>query len=289
MIRLLTTIAATALTLTACTPTAAAPAAEDVVAETPAAVPPSAPDGFQLSYKFESENYAVESEIDPAILAFDPALAWRLWETSKEQLDDLGASADEGREMADEDAAATGETSWFMNYSLEIRHDVTGTFDDIISVRDTVSTFTGGAHPNYFLAGGIYRKNEATPLALTAFVTDQAAFSDLVIKGLAAEKIARGLAEAGSASIEAELRELLVPSPEDPEIYRSNFVFEASTVPGKIGGITVMFSPYDVGSYAEGAYTVTLPAASLTPILTQTWKSRFGGEPLVEDDEAPEE
>jgi len=289
MIRLLTTISAAALTLTACTPTAAAPAAEEVVAERPAAVAPSAPDGFQLSYKLESENYAVESEIDPAILAFDPALAWRLWETSKEQLEDLGASADEGRAMADEDAAATGETSWFMNYSLEIRHDVTGTFDDIISVRDTVSTFTGGAHPNYFLAGGIYRKNEATPLALTTFVTDQAAFSDLVIKGLAAEKIARGLAEAGSASIEAELRELLVPSPEDPEIYRSNFVFEASTVPGKIGGITVMFSPYDVGSYAEGAYTVTLPAASLTPMLTETWKSRFGGEPLVEDDEAPEE
>lgn len=289
MIRLLTTIAAAALTLTACTPTAAAPAAEDVVAETPAAVPPSAPDGFQLSYKLESENYAVESEIDPAILAFDPALAWRLWETSKQQLDDLGASADEGRAMADEDAAAAGETSWFMNYSLEIRHDVTGTFDDIISVRDTVSTFTGGAHPNYFLAGGIYRKNEATPLPLTTFVTDQAAFNDLVIKGLAAEKIARGLAEAGSAAIEAELRELLVPSPEDPEIYRSNFVFEASTVPGKIGGITVMFSPYDVGSYAEGAYTVTLPAASLTPILTETWKSRFGGEPLVEDDEAPVE
>ncbi len=289
MIRLLTTISAAALTLTACTPTAAAPAAEEVVAERPAAVAPSAPDGFQLSYKLESENYAVESEIDPAILAFDPALAWRLWETSKQQLDDLGASADEGRAMADEDAAATGETSWFMNYYLEIRHDVTGTFDDIISVRDTVSTFTGGAHPNYFLAGGIYRKNEATPLALTTFVTDQAAFSDLVIKGLAAEKIARGLAEAGSAAIEAQLRELLVPSPEDPEIYRSNFVFEASTVPGKIGGITVMFSPYDVGSYAEGAYTVTLPAASLTPMLTETWKSRFGGEPPVEDDEAPEE
>jgi len=286
MIRLLTTIAAAALTLTACTPNAAAPAAEDVVAQTAAAVSPSAPDGFQLSYRLESANYAVESEIDPAILAFDPALAWRLWETSREQLDDLGASADEGRKMADEDTAATGETSWFMNYSLEIRHDVTGTFDDIISVRDTVSTFTGGAHPNYFLAGGIYRKNEATPLPLTTFVTDQAAFNDLVIKGLAAEKIARGLSEADSAAIETELRELLVAS---PEIYRSNFVFEASTLPGKIGGITVMFSPYDVGSYAEGAYSVTLPAASLTPILTENWKSRFGGEPLVEADEAPEE
>lgn len=286
MIRLLTTIAAAALTLTACTPNAAAPAAEDVVAETAAAVPPSAPDGFQLSYKLESANYAVESEIDPAILAFDPGLAWRLWETSREQLDDLGAAADEGRKMADEDTAATGETYWFMNYSLEIRHDVTGIFDDIISVRDTVSTFTGGAHPNYFLAGGIYRKNEATPLPLTTFVTDQAAFNDLVIKGLAAEKIARGLSEADSAAIETELRELLVAS---PEIYRSNFVFEASTLPGKIGGITVMFSPYDVGSYAEGAYSVTLPAASLTPILTENWKSRFGGEPLVEADEAPEE
>lgn len=289
MIRLLTTVAAATLTLAACTPNAAAPEAEGAVAEA-AVAPASAPDGFQLSYKLESGNYMVESEIDPAILAFDPPLAWRLWEASKQQLDDLGASADEGRKMADEDAAATGETSWFMNYSLEIRHEVTGTFDDIISVRDTVSTFTGGAHPNYFLAGGIYRKNEATPLPLTTFITDQAAFNDLVIKGLAAEKIARGIEEAGSAAVEAGLRELLVPSPEDPEIYSSNFVFEASTEPGKIGGITVMFSPYDVGSYAEGAYSVTLPAASLTPILTDDWKSRFGGEPVpVEGEEAPEE
>ncbi len=288
MIRLLTTVAAAALILAACTPNAAAPEAEDAVAEA-AAAPASAPDSFQLSYKLESGNYMVESEIDPSILAFDPPLAWRLWEASKQQLDDLGASADEGRKMADEDAAATGAESWFMNYSLEIRHEVTGTFDDIISVRDTVSTFTGGAHPNYFLAGGIYRKNETTPLPLTTFITDQAAFNDLVIKGLAAEKIARGIEEAGSAAVEAGLRELLVPSPEDPEIYRSNFVFEGSTEPGKIGGITVMFSPYDVGSYAEGAYSVTLPAAILTPILTETWKGRFGGEPLVEADEEPEE
>ena len=44
-----------------------------------------------------------------------------------------------------------------------------------------------------------------------------------------------------------------------------------------------MFSPYDIGSYAEGAYEVTLPAIDLTPILTEAWGPRFGGEPVIEE------
>lgn len=283
MLRLLTMSALAAFILAACAPKDAAPATGDPLAAAESA-PPVPPEGFQLSYKLESENYSVASEIDPAILAFNPALAYRLWTQSKQQLEDLGASADEGRVMADEDAAVSGEDSWFMGYTLEIRHEVTGTFEDVISIRDTVSTYTGGAHPNYFLAGGIYPKDKTAPFSLSAFVNDQAAFNDLVIRALTAEKIARGVAGADSAAVEAELREMLVPSPDDLETYKGNFVFEPSTQPGKVGGITVMFSPYDVGSYAEGAYSVTLPASALTPILTETWAPRFGGEPVVEED-----
>ncbi|MFN4025796.1 MAG: RsiV family protein, partial [Hyphomonas sp.] len=83
------------------------------------------------------------------------------------------------------------------------------------------------------------------------------------------------------AVIEASLRELLVPPTDVPEAYQGSFVFEPSTEAGKVGGITVMFSPYDIGSYAEGAYEVTLSAAELAPILTEAWRPRFGGEPVV--------
>jgi hypothetical protein len=62
-------------------------------------------------------------------------------------------------------------------------------------------------------------------------------------------------------------------------------VLEKSTEAGKAGGISVLFSPYDVGAYAEGAYTVTLTAGELAPILDETWKARFSGEPIIEEEE----
>lgn len=283
MIRLAAAASIAALMLAACTPAPAeTTAAEDADVAT-ASAEPVAPEDFQLSYVLESENYTVQSEIDPAILAFDPALAWRLWTHAKAQLDDVGQTADEGRRMADEDAAATGEDPWFNAYTLEITHKVTGVFDDVISVSDFVSTDTGGAHPNYFLAGAIHRRGETEPLPLSAFITDEVAFNGLVIKALVEEKLARGFTD-DRAVIEAGLRELLVPPTDVPEAYQGSFVFEPSTEAGKVGGITVMFSPYDIGSYAEGAYEVTLPASALTPILTETWLPRFGGEPIAAEE-----
>ena len=288
MIRPLSTVSLAALMLAACTPEAAEPAAVDAVAETasaeaaPPAAPPAAPEGFQTAYSLETENYAVQLDIDPAILAFDPALAYRLWSYGKTSLDELAVSADEGRKMANEDAAASGEKSWFMGYTLEIAHKATGVFDDVISVSDTVATYTGGAHPNYLLGGGIYRKGETESLPLSTFIADPAAFGEFAIKALAIEKQERGYADE-PAAIEASLEELLAPTTDAPDVYKGRFVFAPSSESGKIGGITLVFSPYDIGSYAEGAYEVTLPATELTPILTEAWAPRFGGEPVIEE------
>jgi hypothetical protein len=291
MIRRLATVSAAALMLAACTPEAAETGADgSAIAETASAeaAPPGAPEDFQTAYILESENYTVQLDIDPVILEFDPALAYRLFSYGKTSLDELGVSADEARKMADDDAATAGGESWFMGYTLEIAHKATGVFDDVISVSDTVATFTGGAHPNYFLGGGIYRKGEADALPLSTFIADPVAFNDLAIKALVAEKLERGYTDT-PAAIEASLRELLAPTPEAPDIYKGRFVFEPSTETGKISGLSLMFSPYDIGSYAEGAYYATLPAADLAPILTEAWAPRFGGEPIVEEEEPASE
>lgn len=287
MIRLLASAYVCALLLAACAPESPAtdPAADPDVAAAGAEAAPAAPEGFELSTTRESETYTVTAEIDPAILAFDPPLAWRLWSNANQQLNELAASADEGRRMADEDTATTGEKSWFMGYTLDITHKATAVLDDVISVSDFVGTYTGGAHPNYFLGGAIYRKGEEAALPLSTFVTDPDAFNELVIKALVEEKIARGYEITESASVEASLRELLVPSAEIPDVYAHNLLLAASTEPGKAGGLTVVFSPYDIGSYAEGSYEVTIPAEALAPILTEAWSSRFGGLPVVEEDE----
>ncbi len=290
MIRLLASACVCVLLVAACSPVAPATdpvdeAGVEAAVEAAAAEAATAPEGFELSTEREGENYKVTAEIDPAILAFDPPLAWRLWKNADAQLNELAASADEGRRMADEDAAATGNPSWFMGYTLDITHKATVVLEDVISVSDMVGTYTGGAHPNYFLGGGIYRKGEEAALPLSAFVTDAAAFNDLVIKALVEEKIERGYEPMESASVEASLRELLVPSAEAPDVYTHNLLLAASTEPGKAGGITVVFSPYDIGAYAEGSYEVTIPADALTPILTEAWAGRFGGLPVSQEDE----
>jgi len=287
MIRLLAAASLATLILAACTPeTAGTAAAMDPAVDVAGAVAaPSAPEGFELSTTLKSDNYEATAEIDPAILAFDPALAWRLWGHARAELDALAASADEGRKMADENAAETGSTSWFMGYTLDITHKATGVFDDVISVSDFVGTYTGGAHPNYFLGGGVYRQGEEGALALSTFIADPAAFNELVIKALVEEKIEHGFEPSETASIESSLREILVPSAEIPEVYAGRFVLEPSTETGKAGGISVMFSPYDIGSYAEGSYYATIAAADLAPILTEAWSGRFGGLPVVEEDE----
>lgn len=286
MIRLLACAPVCALLLAACAPDApAADPADPAVAVAGAEAAPAAPEGFELSTVRETDNYKATAEIDPAILAFDPALAWSLWTEADAQLKELVASAEEGRRMADEDAAATGEKSWFMGYTLDITHKATLVLDDVISVSDFVGTYTGGAHPNYFLGGAIYRKGEEAALPLSTFITDSAAFNELVIKALVEEKIGRGYEPTESASVEASLRELLVPSAEIPDIYAHNVLLAASTEPGKAGGLTVVFSPYDIGAYAEGSYEVTIPADALAPILTESWAVRFGGLPVVQEDE----
>ena len=296
MLRLIAHAAAAAFILAACAPPPADSASERPEApaaavdlsvqpeSTPAATPATEPEDFQLSYKRGGETYEVSAEIDPAILAFDAPLAWKLWIDTKAALDELAATADADKAAADQDEATTGQ-NWFRGYTLDIAYHATVVLDDVISIEETYSTYTGGAHPNYALSGGVYRKGAPEPLALGTFVTDPAAFNNQVIAALVAEKIARGYEETAQASIQSEIREMLAPSPDHPDLYKGNFVLDPSTQAGKLGGITVLFSPYDVGSYAEGSYEITLTAVDLLPILTADWAPRFGGEPAVEGEE----
>ena len=278
MLRLTATTALAALMLAACTP--AAPASEDgagkpegkaaVAVETAAAedsVPVEIPDRATLVYANQSDNYEVSYEIDPAILDFDAALAAKLWREANAELAEFTNMADADRKSADADAAASGGESWFRAYSLDLMYRVTAEQGDFISIEHTVSHYTGGAHPNYALGGGVYQRGQAAPLPLSAFITDEAAFETQVVNAIVDEKLKRGYEEARPVLV-SSVNEMLAPSAEISNIYEGRFILEDSTEAGKFGGISVLFSPYDVGSYAEGAYTITLPAADLAPILT---------------------
>ncbi|MEQ9504630.1 MAG: hypothetical protein RLO80_00065 [Hyphomonas sp.] len=288
MLRL--TASALVLALAACAP-AAAPSHEDAApdAEVPAVEPAASVDATtqaeipkraDLTYTNTSDSSEVSFDVDPAILAFDEGLAAKIWVEAKVQVLEFSNMADSDRRSADEAAAGSGGESWFRTYSLDVTHRATAAQADFISVQHTVSQYTGGAHPNYFIGGSIYKRGQTDPLPLSAIIADSAAFEQQVINGIVDQKLARGYEETRPV-LASSVSEMLAPSAAIPNIYEGRFVLEESTEAGKFGGLSVLFSPYDVGSYAEGAYTVTLSAADLAPILTPEWAGKFGGEPVV--------
>lgn len=287
MIRLLASVSVAAFLLSACAPETEvsqdSPIAEEVPGGDDTIEPAMAfdiPGDFQLSYSQESDAASVSSELDPAILAFDPELAYSLWKDAKSSLDEMMVQAAGDQTMAAEDAAASGDPSWFRPYTMEISSKATLVLDDLISVEHFIAQYTGGAHGNYFMGGGLYRKGETQPMKLAELIADEAGFRALVVKGLVAEKISRGWEESEQAVISSELGELLAPSTDYADAFDGKVVLQGSDEAGLIGGVVVIFSPYEVGSFAEGSYEVLIPAADLAPVLAPDWKDRFGGTPL---------
>lgn len=287
MLRLIATASVAAFLLAACSPETGAPQdnpeAEQSLGGDDGVEPAMAfdmPGDFRLSYSQESGAATVSSELDPAILAFDPQLAYSLWKDAKSSLDEMMTQAAGDETMAAEESAASGDPSWFRPYTMEISSKATLVLDDLISIEHFIAQYTGGAHGNYFMGGGIYRKGETEPVKLAEIIADEAGFRALVVKGLVEEKISRGWEESERAVISSELGELLTPTADYPDIFDGKAVLQGSDTAGKIGGIVVIFSPYDVGSFAEGSYEVLISAADLQPVLTPAWKDRFDGAPL---------
>ena len=54
-----------------------------------------------------------------------------------------------------------------------------------------------------------------------------------------------------------------------------------STEADRIGGLKVLFSPYDLGSYAEGSYEAVIPQALFRDALKPAYRPLFAGEPAV--------
>lgn len=292
MFRMISASAIAALLLAACSPETpagdpatlergtdeSAGAVQPAGAETEATAEPLTPE--ELSFSTETETSTTSAEIDPAIAAFDPALARRLIAEAKLALDDLAANAAADKVDADKYAEGQGEESWFRLYSMDFTYRATAQVDDLISVEQQVSQYTGGAHPMHFIGGSVYRRGKAEPIGIGAIVADLPAFETKVVESLVDQKIERGYEET-RPSLDASVREMIAPSADQTDVFTGRFVLEGSSEAGMFGGITVLYSPYDVGSYAEGVYIVTVPAADIAGLLAEDWAPLFGGTPVT--------
>ncbi len=245
----------------------------------------ASPGDLVLDLERTTPQFTVSSKIDPAIAAFDPALAALIAQSARAEIDTFTAQAVADEKLVADEAAANGGETWFRAHELQIDYKVTAGTTDIISIEKNVYVDTGGAHPNTKMAGTIYTRTSPDPVRPDAILADMAAFREAVIAGLIEEKIKRGWEPSERDTVAGEVRDLLTEAPEDAEPLAMirNIVLEPSDVPGKFGGITVLYSPYEVGAYAEGPYTVTVASAALQPMLAASWQDRFGGKPPLRE------
>lgn len=286
MKRLFLTASIAALVLAACAPANEAPAGGAASGEEAGAEGAVSPESVPLpvdlgSPVFEetAEDYSVRAVVDSRIAAFQSALAENLMSSAKSRLETFKADAIADGTQARERSAATGEENWFRPYSMEIRFTQSAQAGDVIGIEQFTMVDTAGAHPNYILTGLVYERATDAPVALEAVVTDMSGYGASLKKHLIEAKSERAYDDAARANVPAEVEEILGSDSEAASKFGQNFTLAPSTEAGRFGGITVLFSPYDAGPYAEGSYEITVPASELSGKLTPAWAGRFGGEP----------
>ena len=142
------------------------------------------------------------------------------------------------------------------------------------------------AHPNTDVNTILWDRAESRAISIRPFFTETAddgpamkAMRQGVIASLEAEKKKRGAEGTDQSAIEAIQPKLLKIGPVS---------LAPSTEQGKSSGLTFHYSPYAVGSYAEGEYIAFVPWEKLKPYLTPEGVRIFGGTRPKEDEDRPQ-
>jgi len=137
----------------------------------------------------------------------------------------------------------------------------------------TVSDYenTGGAHPNGAMRALTWDKATGRPVALADLFApgaDLSSANKALCDALAAAKKAR----TGHVDYTGDFTAC-------PPLKGLEAVLAPSTTAGKAGGLTVLFSPYMVGPYAEGTYEIAVPLAAFRAALAPLYAGEFDGAP----------
>ncbi|MDZ7703605.1 MAG: DUF3298 domain-containing protein [Trueperaceae bacterium] len=149
----------------------------------------------------------------------------------------------EGQDYMDEMA----EGSFVTGYFLDAQHDIVYYASDLISVLETVSVYTGGAHPNlYYNTYNVGLGQDAVPFGLRDVLGESgvAAVRDYVVAELREQEGAVWVQESGTLDDESLSVFVVTPT-----------------------GLRFHFAPYVVGPYAAGTFEVLVPWGGLEPYI----------------------
>jgi hypothetical protein len=193
---------------------------------------------------------------------------------------------DQGRREAEQEY--TKDPSFFADgrtWSFERSYTLLSTVDPFVSVLRTDYSFQGGAHPNTVVDTILWDNRINKRVSMRPFFTEtrdngptMTALARLIRDAVAKEKKARGIAVAAKPADDEWLKAI------EPSLLKLGpLALARSTMPGKSGGLTVHFSPYAVGPYVEGRYTVVIPWRAFAQYLSPEGRTVFGGEPIKPD------
>ena len=215
-----------------------------------------------------------------ATIKSDPALAANSLAEGK-------AWAEKNRANADQERRSEPELFRNGPWTMERRYETRSVVDNrYVSIVRGDYEYTGGAHPNSSSDTILWDRSAGKRISIRPFFTETAdngptlkAMRNGVIASLRAEKKERGVEDTDAGAIEAIEPKLLKIGPVS---------LAPSTEQGKSSGLTFHYSPYAVGSYAEGGYVAFVPWETLKPYLTPEGGRIFGGARSKGDEAAPQ-
>jgi hypothetical protein len=206
----------------------------------------------------------------------------------------------EGRAWADR-ASADATAQWRddpksfrgLQWSYDRVYDLRSAVGRFVSIVRSDGTFEGGAHPNQEIDTILWDAVEQRRISIRPFFTETAdngptmtALARLAQLAVAAAKLANGIngygdddTPASKLTPEQELRQdSFIKDGIKPKLLELGPVTLApSTESGKSAGLTFHYSPYGVGPYAEGPYTVFVPWIDFRQFLSPEGAATFGG------------
>lgn len=167
-------------------------------------------------------------------------------------------------------------------WSFERGYTHLSTADRYVSVLRTDFSFSGGAHPNTVVDTILWDTGTRKRVSMRPFFTEtedsgptMTALATLIRDAVAKEKKARDIPVAADPAKDEWLKAI------EPSLLKLGpLALARSTETGKSGGLTVHFSPYAVGPYVEGRYTVLIPWRAFVQYLSPEGRAVFGGEPV---------
>ncbi len=187
----------------------------------------------------------------------------------------------------DEPTFFRGGRRWTFERSYDLR-SVVGRY---VSVLRDDGTYTGGAHPNSYLNTILWDSEGRRRTNIRPIFRETAdngptlkTLAQLARVAVAAEKLSRDAINVDVPKEKltperlATLDQFITDGIQPSLLKIGPISLAPSTEAGKSSGLTFHYSPYAVGAYAEGPYTVFVPWTAFQALLSPQGAALFGGQ-----------